>query len=448
MAVNSEPLIALLEVMLRTLSVPRVKPGGHPEEIFLNLTEEEQEKFECSICYQIMKEVRECKNKHRFCYSCIFVWSTSGNPVNHDRCPVCRTEGDYIRNHDLDEQINLLRVKCSMKSCTWTGILKYLPSHQHTTYNKFRPVQSPRQSTAEPENVPDLPPVTNTVRSRPSSRSETVTSTTPRAARLNTSSQTNTRMPLSTINSNVQTEPRQSTSTNTSSRTRTRTRHRHASSNSPQRRSNVTATGLSRLTSRARIQNDGSNGSNETSDAASNTQFAPRPPPGPRPNHPGRSPRRMPTLPSIINNSSNSNSSTNANSEQNGTQQTDINNNSDANVTTNERPPRHTVETARSQRQAGRPGGFSMIRDRLNESRQRLDLLMGAFSVELDRGRRDLTEFQQERERRRTEQLQEVRDLGRRLGHVAQELRGLLNQRSQIRQQINQLADSNEDDFD
>lgn len=89
-----------------------------------------------------------------------------------------------------------------------------------------------------------------------------------------------------------------------------------------------------------------------------------------------------------------------------------------------------------------------MIRDRLNESRQRLDLLMNAFSFELDRGRRDLTDFQEERERRRQEQLQEVHELGRRLGHVAQELRGLLNQRTQIRQQINQLADSNDEDLD
>ena len=392
-----------------------------------------------------MKEVRECKNKHRFCYSCIFVWSTSGNPVNHDRCPVCRTEGDYVRNHDLDLQINLQRVKCPMKSCHWSGLLKYMPSHQHTTYNKLRPFDSPRQSSAEPENIPDLPPVTNAVRSRPSSRTEssrTATSTTPRT-RLNSSSQTNTRLPLSSVNNNSPNEQRQSTSTNTSSRTRTRSRQRH-SSTSPQRRSTVTATGLNRLTSRARIQNDGTNSSTETTNAGSGTNYAPRPPAGPRPN--GRSPRRMPTLPSIVHNTNN-NDTNNGTGEQNDNGQTDINNNSDESVTTTERPPRHTVETARAQRQYGRAHGFSMIRDRLNESRQRLDMLMGAFSVELDRGRRDLTEFQEERERRRQEQLQEVQELGRRLGHVAQELRGLLNQRSQIRQQINQLADSNEEDF-
>lgn len=442
MAVNSEPLIALLEVMLRTLSVPKIKPGGHPEEIFLDLTEEEKEKFECAICYQIMKEVRQCSNKHKFCYSCIFVWSTSGNPINHDRCPVCRTNGDYVRNHDLDEQINLQRVKCSMKSCTWTGLLKYLPSHQHTTYSKFRPVpESPRQSTAEPESIPDLPPVTNTARSRSSSRLDSTG-----AARASTSSQTTTH--LNSVGTSTQNEPRQTTATNTLTRSRARSRQRNSSnsraSNSQQRRSTVTATGLnSRLTSRARIQNDGTISSNDSANSENNVQFSPRPPPGPRPNN--RSPRRMPTLPSIVNNSNNPVPNIDSSEQAVAQESIDINNNSGANMSTAERPLRHTVDTARAQRLVSRPSGFGMIRERLNESRQRLDMLMGAFSVELDRGRRDLSVFQEERERRRQEQLQEVRELGRRLGHVAQELRGLLNQRSQIRQQINQLADSNED---
>lgn len=89
-----------------------------------------------------------------------------------------------------------------------------------------------------------------------------------------------------------------------------------------------------------------------------------------------------------------------------------------------------------------RPGqrSFGLIRERLMESRQRLDMLMNAFSTELDRGRQDLTEFQSEREIRRQEQMAEVRDLGRRLSQVATELRGLLSQRRQIRSQIDNLA--------
>ena len=47
-----QPLIGLLEVLLH-LSVPkpRVKPGGYNDDIFLDLTEEEKEDFECSIWY-------------------------------------------------------------------------------------------------------------------------------------------------------------------------------------------------------------------------------------------------------------------------------------------------------------------------------------------------------------------------------------------------------------
>lgn len=48
---EAEPLFALLELMLRTFTkdVPKMKPGGHPEEIFLDLTEEERDEIECSI---------------------------------------------------------------------------------------------------------------------------------------------------------------------------------------------------------------------------------------------------------------------------------------------------------------------------------------------------------------------------------------------------------------
>lgn len=91
----------------------------------------------------------------------------------------------------------------------------------------------------------------------------------------------------------------------------------------------------------------------------------------------------------------------------------------------------------------GRQAQHVSIRDRLRDSRDRLDSMMTAFASELERGRRDIADFQQERERRRQEQLQEVRDLGRRLGHVAQELRGLLERR---RQMSNDSESSSDDD--
>jgi hypothetical protein len=66
---------------------------------------------------------------------------------------------------------------------------------------------------------------------------------------------------------------------------------------------------------------------------------------------------------------------------------------------------------------------------------------MTSFSHELERGRRGLTEFQETRERRRQEQLEEVRDLGRRLNYVATELRSLLDQRRQLREDLEEISD-------
>ena len=54
---------------------------------------------------------------------------------------------------------------------------------------------------------------------------------------------------------------------------------------------------------------------------------------------------------------------------------------------------------------------------------------MTSFTGELDRNRQEMADFQQERERQRREQLDEVRELGQRLGQVASELRRLLEHR-------------------
>ena len=81
---------------------------------------------------------------------------------------------------------------------------------------------------------------------------------------------------------------------------------------------------------------------------------------------------------------------------------------------------------------ASRASGQSVLNnfhDRLQESRDRLEGLMSTFSTELERSRQEMAEFQVERERQRREQLSEVRELGRRLGQVASELRHLLDHR-------------------
>lgn len=47
---NVRPLLSLLEAMI-DLATPKVnvKPGGFSEDIFINLTPEQKEEFECSI---------------------------------------------------------------------------------------------------------------------------------------------------------------------------------------------------------------------------------------------------------------------------------------------------------------------------------------------------------------------------------------------------------------
>lgn len=498
---DADPLLALLELMLRTFTqqhqqtfVPKVKPGGHPEEIFLDLTEEEKESIECSICYMILKDVHQCKNEHKFCQSCIVVWENSGHSSNHSRCPVCRAVGLYVKNSELDEKINNKKVKCSMNSCSWSGPLKLLPNHQHTTYTD--PARLKQAGVIA--NDKELPAVRNAPTQRPSSliRSRHLTSGSESSTSSDNATAQAQRQPLRTLSngnssssssggggsntrsngteSNASTANRSTTNRSTT-RSRTRSRPRQNSS-SPQRRSNTTATGLNgRLTSRPRINNTGtvegrSTNTNGTS-AASHPRVAsnraapatasapspgdengnstehttveeihiPHPPRTPRPA--AQTPRRLPTLPNPI---SLDNSNRGAGNDSHPV--TDTNNNvseADAEVSISAGTPGRIYMEA-TIRRPFQPRSFGMIRERLNESRQRLDMLMSVFSTELDRGRQDLTSFQEERERRRQEQLAEVRELGNRLSQVASELRGLLSQRRQIRAQMDNLLSSDD----
>ncbi|XP_060586491.1 type-2 histone deacetylase 1-like [Ruditapes philippinarum] len=486
---EAEPLFALLELMLRTFTAntgPKIKPGGHPEDIFVCLNDEEKEEIECRLCYRILKDVRQCQNKHAFCYSCIFVWSTSGNPINRSLCPVCSVEGLYVRNTALDERINAKIVKCSKNKCKWNGPLEGLSSHQHTKYSEDTRVSSTELPVVA--NSPAPTPVSNS-RSRSRAGSSQISSTP--SSQTSVNSRPNAQRQLlgtqSLNNSNnAQTNSRTSQRANGQTTTRSRTRSRHRQNTSPhQRRSNISATGLTnRLTSRARIQNNGTidkrtmNGQSTTRNlvstadenqnpvveqATTETVHVPHPPTTPRSStitpRPSQTPRRLPTLPNLLplnssssksnnnNNNDNSNSATNSQ-----TTNTDNNNNLRPTVPSSfndiaETQRRFTLK-ASSIRRPSQPRSFGIIRERLNESRQRLDRLMNVFSVELDRGHQDPTSFQEERERRRQEQLAEVRDLGRRLTQVATELRGLLSQRRQIRTQMDNLLESASDDQD
>lgn len=346
-----QPLIGLLEVLLH-LSVPkpRLKPGGYNDDIFLDLTEEEKEDFECSICFQILKEPQRCSNNHQYCYSCIYTWFTSSPEANHGRCPVCRVEGLYRKHSALEERIGNKKVKCSLKSCNWKGPLKHLGGHRHTTYTRtglpYRPTNRVRLEEDLPSITTDIrtPSISDTPRSISNSRSSSTT----RNSTNNSGIRHNSTIVRNTNNNIVESSP-----------------------------------------------------------------FTPRPPSTSRPQR--QTTRRLQTLPSIVNQTSERRVARGTNRRNTGTY------------------------TQNGSTQAGHVN----VRDRLRDSRNRLDAMMTSFASELEAGRRDIADFQQERERRRQEQLQEVRELGRRLGHVAQELRGLLERR---RQMSNEDTSSDEDD--
>lgn len=309
------------------------------------------------------------------------MWSTSGPHGNHRRCPVCRTEGYYIRDRELEEKVGNLKVKCHLETCKWRGPLKLLPKHTHTTYTRTGlPFRSRfddhyRSMYSDMENQDDqFPRLENGSHESGSRLSLRPPSTANRLAR---SRLAGTQTARDAGNSSTSASPQHSVSAMTTPRT-------------------------------------------------------PHPPTTPRPA--GQTVRRVPTLPSIINNSS-----PRAAQETRSHQQR-------SSATSERRPqPPQQLRTngtmSRGVRTNTTNPGVSNVRERLRESRERLDNLMTSFSNELERGRRGLTEFQETRERRRQEQLEEVRDLGRRLNYVATELRSLLDQRRQIREDLEEISD-------
>ncbi|XP_060069554.1 uncharacterized protein LOC132549624 [Ylistrum balloti] len=410
-----QPLIALLEIMLN-LSTPRkpaVKPGGHPENIFIDLTEEEKEEFECSICYQVLKDPRMCINNHKYCYPCIFVWTTSGYAENHSRCPVCRVRmpDSYIRCRELAERIGAKNVKCLVKSCRWKGPLKNLGTHQHTTYTETGLPYRPSNREAQMFRENDLPQL-----------SEANPSDTDAAP-----SNYNIRDVTETTSSNGRLLLRPTEETNNVTST---SQGRLLSRSTDQR--TPSGVGHTRSIARRRVTP-----SSDNPTGSSATPRTPHPPSGPRPS--GSQTRRLPTLPNIVGTSQTARQST-ATTRNNSTSTSRNNTVSNRNSTTNtESRPQGSTTASRLRarnREEQENAPNRNIRERLRESRNRLDSLMTTFSSELDRGRNDIAAFQDQRERRRQEQLDEVRDLGRRLGQVATELRQLIDHRRQLRDDI------------
>jgi len=112
----------------------QVKPGGYAEDIFIFLSHRDKEEYSCSVCYSVVKDAHQCINGHKFCYSCIYVWSTCYR-AGADCCPVCRCDGRYARNDQINEKIGRERVKCVSEGCNWRGYLRDYTEHQHRMYD-------------------------------------------------------------------------------------------------------------------------------------------------------------------------------------------------------------------------------------------------------------------------------------------------------------------------
>jgi len=383
-----------------------------------------------------MKDPKRCVNDHKYCSPCIYVWSVSGHGENHEKCPVCRVQGYYLLCRELAEKIDRKRVKCHLKNCKWKGPLKNIRSHQHTTYTTYtrtglpyRPSQREEERYGGTDNI-DLPSLPNDINNNegPSTRRFGEREATIRVIH----GRPDDRTPSSIGQSQI--HQRQTPSRG--------------------------LVGLS--AGPVSSENEGIPNSVARESSFIGSPRTPRPPSRPRPS--GMPTRRMPTLPNIVNQSQNaprqsttvnqtqssSRPSNTVSQSQNTTRQSASVNTSQgatrqsttsrqAASTNSDMRPHHGTTSMRSRTgntSENTSPGYRNIRERLRDSRSRLDTLMSTFSTELERGRRDIADFQEQREQRRQEQLEEVRELGRRLGHVATELRGLLEARRQLRSDI------------
>ena len=419
----------------------------------------------------------QCVNNHKFCHSCLLVWSTTGQYANRIKCPVCRTHGYYFRDNDLDDRIGEMKVKCHLEACTWSGKCKQLQSHRHTNYGDGKPDSEENTTTTMPrlaQASPQVPPLGGprfsgtglTIRNSIDSGGSRLTGTGLSLRELSDSTSTNSsrlsrelRENFRLRNSGSQMSPTDLSEPQETPRALTSSSFSLASPSSMSTTSQETTIELPQTSStrtlstnsgprrippvRAPPNNrivfnhsrstprDGNNNvrseqaavplseSTEPATSSLTGSFTPRPPSAPRTNTVNV--RRLPRI-------------------------------------TNPPPPRRryqppealalglstpTSNNNNTERSPGISDNLGEIRDRLQESRHRLDNLMTSFTGELDRNRQEMADFQQERERQRREQLDEVRELGQRLGQVASELRRLLEHRRGVGAPA--LSDSDEE---
>ena len=98
------------------------------------------ENFHCSICYNVLKDPRTCKNNdHVFCLDCI----TEHLRVNSQTCPECNEHlsvKTLRRPRVLNNYLSKLKISCDYAS---RGCLEYIPVENlqiHVARCGFAPV--------------------------------------------------------------------------------------------------------------------------------------------------------------------------------------------------------------------------------------------------------------------------------------------------------------------
>lgn len=79
----------------------------------------------------ILRDVKQCDNKHRFCATCVFAWSMTYG-ANSDKCPVCRSkQTEYSDDDKYNQEILNCWVKCPEAGCALRCTLQDFLRHSH-----------------------------------------------------------------------------------------------------------------------------------------------------------------------------------------------------------------------------------------------------------------------------------------------------------------------------
>lgn len=84
-----------------------------------------------TFSYLILRDVKQCDNKHRFCATCVFAWSMTYG-ANSDKCPVCRSkQTEYSDDDKYNQEILNCWVKCPEAGCALRCTLQDFLRHSH-----------------------------------------------------------------------------------------------------------------------------------------------------------------------------------------------------------------------------------------------------------------------------------------------------------------------------